>query len=93
MALEQVFQARGQRLGFNCKLLFEMGEEIGSPGLADLCQQHKQELAADILSLPMGHALMQNVQRCSLALAAVPISVYASNHASRHTIPVTGAGC
>ncbi|MFJ5359546.1 M20 family metallopeptidase [Pectobacterium sp. CHL-2024] len=48
MALEQVFQARGQRLGFNCKLLFEMGEEIGSPGLAELCQQHKQALAADI---------------------------------------------
>ncbi|MBA0188562.1 M20 family metallopeptidase [Pectobacterium odoriferum] len=48
MALEQVFQARGQRLGFNCKLLFEMGEEIGSPGLAELCQQHKQALSADI---------------------------------------------
>ncbi len=48
MALEQVFQARGQRLGFNCKLLFEMGEEIGSPGLAELCHQHKQALAADI---------------------------------------------
>ncbi|MEH2921540.1 M20 family metallopeptidase [Samsonia erythrinae] len=48
MALEQVFQARGQRLGFNCKLLFEMGEEIGSPGLADLCRQYKQALAADI---------------------------------------------
>ncbi|MEQ9860212.1 M20 family metallopeptidase [Pectobacterium cacticida] len=48
MALEQVYQARGQRLGFNCKLLFEMGEEIGSPGLSAVCQQHQQALKADI---------------------------------------------
>ncbi len=47
-ALEQVFQARGGRLGFNCKLLFEMGEEISSPGLAQLCQQHGDLLKADL---------------------------------------------
>ncbi|MEC5341465.1 M20 family metallopeptidase [Brenneria populi] len=47
-ALEQVYRARGNRLGFNCKLLFEMGEEIGSPGLADICQRYKQQLAADM---------------------------------------------
>ncbi|MGC6656108.1 acetylornithine deacetylase/succinyl-diaminopimelate desuccinylase-like protein [Pantoea ananatis] len=47
-ALEQVFLARGGRLGFNCKLLFEMGEEISSPGLAQLCRQHGDLLKADL---------------------------------------------
>ena len=47
-ALEQIFKARGGRLGFNCKLLFEMGEEISSPGLAELCRDYREELSADI---------------------------------------------
>nr|WP_129951522.1 M20 family metallopeptidase [Rahnella sp. RFA10(1/100)] len=47
-ALEQIFKARGGRLGFNCKLLFEMGEEISSPGLAELCRDYYDELSADI---------------------------------------------
>lgn len=47
-ALEQVYQARGGRLGFNCKILFEMGEEISSPGLAELCQQQQALLRADL---------------------------------------------
>ncbi|MGG5217205.1 MULTISPECIES: M20 family metallopeptidase [Rahnella] len=47
-ALEQIFKARSGRLGFNCKLLFEMGEEISSPGLAELCRDYREELSADI---------------------------------------------
>lgn len=47
-ALEQIFSARQGRLGFNCKFLFEMGEEISSPGLADICRQHQELLAADV---------------------------------------------
>lgn len=47
-ALEQVFAARGGKLGFNCKLLFEMGEEISSPGLAEICHQYKDALSADV---------------------------------------------
>ena len=47
-ALEQIFAARGGRLGFNCKFLFEMGEEISSPGLAQICRDHQQLLSADI---------------------------------------------
>ena len=35
-ALGAVLQTRG-RLGFNAKFLIEMGEEIGSPGLRELC--------------------------------------------------------
>ena len=37
------------RLGFNVKFLLEMGEEIGSPGLFEFCQTHKDTLKADVL--------------------------------------------
>jgi acetylornithine deacetylase/succinyl-diaminopimelate desuccinylase-like protein len=47
-ALAAVLAARG-RLGFNCKWLIEMGEEIGSPGLRELCAEHRDLLAADVL--------------------------------------------
>lgn len=47
-ALRAVLAERG-RLGFNLKLLIEMGEEIGSPGLADLCQAQSEALRADVL--------------------------------------------
>ena len=47
-ALETVLRTRG-RLGFNLKVLMEMGEEMGSPGLAEFCEAHKRELAADVL--------------------------------------------
>jgi acetylornithine deacetylase/succinyl-diaminopimelate desuccinylase-like protein len=46
-ALKSVLQARGT-LGFNMKLLFETGEEIGSPGLNTFCEAHKKELQADV---------------------------------------------
>lgn len=48
-ALEQVMAARGGSLGFNCKILLEMGEEAGSPGLRAFAAAHKTELAADVL--------------------------------------------
>jgi len=47
-ALECVLAARG-RLGFNATWLIEMGEETGSHGLAEFCQDNKELLAADIL--------------------------------------------
>jgi acetylornithine deacetylase/succinyl-diaminopimelate desuccinylase-like protein len=47
-ALAIVLNVRG-RLGFNVKVLIEMGEEIGSPGLAAVCRSHRPELAADVL--------------------------------------------
>jgi acetylornithine deacetylase/succinyl-diaminopimelate desuccinylase-like protein len=46
-ALQTVLQQRG-KLGFNVKLLLEMGEEVGSPGLAEFCALHQQELQADL---------------------------------------------
>ncbi len=48
-ALAQVLAARGGRLGFNARWLIETGEETGSPGLAEFCRAHQNELAADVL--------------------------------------------
>ena len=48
LALESVIATRG-RLGFNAKYLIETGEEIGSPGLAELCASEGARLRADLL--------------------------------------------
>src|SRR6266702_1577552 len=47
-ALGAVLATRG-RLGFNIKWLIEMGEETGSPGLRELCAEHRDQFAADVL--------------------------------------------
>ena len=46
-ALEFLLEAHG-RLGFNAVFLFESGEEIGSPDLAEFAAAHREELAADV---------------------------------------------
>ncbi len=46
-ALSAVLAARG-RLGFNAKFLIEVGEEVGSPGLADVCRAERDALKADV---------------------------------------------
>jgi acetylornithine deacetylase/succinyl-diaminopimelate desuccinylase-like protein len=43
-----VLKARG-KLGFNAKWLIEMGEEVGSPGLRELCAEQRELLTADVL--------------------------------------------
>jgi len=48
VALEQVLAARGGRLGYDVTLLYEMGEETGSPGLETFCQVHREALRADL---------------------------------------------
>jgi acetylornithine deacetylase/succinyl-diaminopimelate desuccinylase-like protein len=47
-ALEAVLRTRG-KLGFNLKVLIETGEETGSPGLKEFCEQNKALLKADVL--------------------------------------------
>ncbi len=47
-ALGRVLASRG-RLGFNAKLLLEMGEEVGSPGLRQVCEARADALSADVL--------------------------------------------
>jgi acetylornithine deacetylase/succinyl-diaminopimelate desuccinylase-like protein len=47
--LAAVLAERGA-LGFNCKFLIEMGEEVGSAGLHELCERHRGDLfKADVL--------------------------------------------
>jgi acetylornithine deacetylase/succinyl-diaminopimelate desuccinylase-like protein len=46
-ALEHVLLTRGA-LGCNVRWLFEMGEEIGSPGLRAICERRRAQLAADV---------------------------------------------
>jgi acetylornithine deacetylase/succinyl-diaminopimelate desuccinylase-like protein len=48
-ALSAVREARGGKLGFNAKFIVEMGEEIGSPDLREVCQAERAELSADLL--------------------------------------------
>jgi acetylornithine deacetylase/succinyl-diaminopimelate desuccinylase-like protein len=48
-ALAAVLAERGH-LGFNAKILIEMGEEVGSAGLRELCARHKHDLLrADLM--------------------------------------------
>jgi acetylornithine deacetylase/succinyl-diaminopimelate desuccinylase-like protein len=47
-AMRAVHQARGGKLGFNAKFIIEMGEEIGSPELAEVCDLNRDALAADV---------------------------------------------
>jgi acetylornithine deacetylase/succinyl-diaminopimelate desuccinylase-like protein len=47
-AVAAVIGARGE-LGFNLKVLMETGEEVGSPGLREVCARHLAELKADVL--------------------------------------------
>ncbi|HEX7749641.1 MAG TPA: M20 family metallopeptidase [Bordetella sp.] len=47
-ALAAVLQAREGKLGYNVKVIFETGEEIGSPGLDQACAAHRDALAADV---------------------------------------------
>jgi acetylornithine deacetylase/succinyl-diaminopimelate desuccinylase-like protein len=48
LALHSVLKTR-KKLGFNLKIIFEMGEEIGSPGLFELCQEYKGYFKSDVL--------------------------------------------
>ncbi len=48
LALQQVLAARGGTLGYDLTLLFEMGEETGSPGLREFCELHREALRADL---------------------------------------------
>ena len=47
-ALGAVIEARQGKLGYNVKVIFEMGEEIGSPGLDEVCAQEREALASDV---------------------------------------------
>jgi acetylornithine deacetylase/succinyl-diaminopimelate desuccinylase-like protein len=48
-ALAATMAERGGNLGFNSIVLVETSEEIGSPGLKEFCESHKELLKADLL--------------------------------------------
>jgi acetylornithine deacetylase/succinyl-diaminopimelate desuccinylase-like protein len=48
LALRQVLAVREGRLGYDLVLLLETGEEVGSPGLRDICLLHEDEVRADL---------------------------------------------
>lgn len=66
-ALANILKVRG-RLGFNAKLLIEMGEEVGSPGLRGLCERHRQQFWADVMIASDGPRL--SVERPTLFLGS-----------------------
>ena len=47
-ALKTVIRERGN-LGFNCKILLESDEEMGSRGLRAFCDRERERLSADVL--------------------------------------------
>lgn len=47
-SLAAVIRAREGIVGLNIKILSETGEEAGSPGLSEICQEHRAFLAADV---------------------------------------------
>jgi len=59
-AIEHVLRERGA-LGCNIKWLFEMGEEVGSPGLRKVCEARRRELAADVLIASDGPRLRSDL--------------------------------
>jgi acetylornithine deacetylase/succinyl-diaminopimelate desuccinylase-like protein len=66
-ALRAVLETRGS-LGFNAKYLIEMGEEMGSPGLRELCTEQRELLASDILIASDGPRL--NAERPTIFLGS-----------------------
>ena len=66
-ALREVISERG-RLGFNCKILIEMEEESGSPGLDAFCKTQRERLKADVLIASDGPRI--RTDRPTLALGS-----------------------
>jgi len=58
-SLRAVLETRG-RLGFNLKYLVEMGEEVDSPGLRELCTTQQQLLRADLFIASDGPRLSEH---------------------------------
>ncbi len=60
LALMTVLEARGGKLGFNLRVLLEMSEEVGSRGLREFAEEHKEKLQADVLIASDGPRLKPN---------------------------------
>jgi acetylornithine deacetylase/succinyl-diaminopimelate desuccinylase-like protein len=81
-ALGAVLEERGE-LGFNAKWLIEMGEETGSSGLRELCEENREAFRADVLIASDGPRLSE--QRPTIYLGtrgAYPIDLWIDARAS-----------
>lgn len=84
-ALEAVLAVREGRLGFNAKFLIEMGEEIGSPGLRDVCALHCDLLRSDALIASDGPRLSLDRPTIFLgARGAYPIDLWIEAREGSH---------
>ena len=72
LALRAVLAVRG-RLGFNLKVLIETGEEVGSPGLRELCAAQRERLRADVLVASDGPRLSPLQPTISSAICATSL--------------------
>ena len=87
-------EARGGKLGFNAKFLIEMGEEVGSPGLREVCEGLREDLAADVFIASDGPRLSAEQPTLFLGSAAACASTSSCRRcATAGIIPATGAGC
>lgn len=74
-ALEAVLRVRGH-LGFNLRIILEMSEETGSPGLAQVCCDHAADLSADVLIASDGPRLQAGVPTLFMgSRAALPFDL------------------
>ena len=73
-ALEQAMTARGGNLGFNCKILLEMGEECGSPGLRAWPPPNARRWLPMFSSAPTARGFRPSVRPCFSVRAAPSIS-------------------
>ena len=80
-ALASVLAVRGGRLGFNAKILLEMGEEVGSPGLNQVCAALKDELRSDLLLASDGPRL--NAQQPAVFLGTRGVVNFELSHRAR----------
>ena len=77
IAAQAAVLAERGKLGFNAKWLIEMGEETGSPGLRELCAEHRDLLAADVLVGSDGPRLTADRPTISLGTrGAFPIDIW-----------------
>ena len=90
-ALRAVHQARGGRLGFNAKFIIEMGEEIGSPDLRQVCELLRGELSADLFLASDGPRLSADRPTIFLGCRGAYEFISTSICATARTIPAIGA--
>ena len=83
-ALAMVLAERG-RLGFNARFLVETAEEVGSLGLREICEHHRERLGADLLLASDGPRLIEERPTIFLgARGALNFDLVAELRASGH---------